>query len=194
MIASTLDSLLARLSHGRAGAPGGLATRLVPTRAGRVRCLDTGCPGDGRPCVLLTPDGPNVLEHLLPLVAQLASEARVVAFEMPGFGHSLPRAGYGHGLDEGAGVVLAVMDALGVAGATLAFSCANGFYAMRVARRAPARVRALVLAQTPSLAAMQAWARRNVPRHSSNTTTRSCRRSCRSARRSTPRASSANPW
>lgn len=165
MIASAIDSLLTRLSH-RDAAPASYAraTRLIRTRRGWIHSLDTGSPNDGRPCVMLTPDGPNVLAHLMPLVARLAPNVRVVAFEMPGFGRSLPQPRYSHSLDEGAGVVLGVMDALGVANATLAFSCANGFYALRAARHAPSRVRSLVLAQTPSLAAMHNWARRNVPR------------------------------
>jgi pimeloyl-ACP methyl ester carboxylesterase len=50
--------------------------------------------------------------------------------------------------------VLGVMDALQIEQATLAFGCANGFYAMRAAQMAPQRITRLVLAQTPSLAAM----------------------------------------
>jgi pimeloyl-ACP methyl ester carboxylesterase len=46
----------------------------------------------------------------------------------------------------------------------LAFSCANGFYALRLAQTAPHRVLHLVLSQTPSLEAMHAWSRRVVPR------------------------------
>lgn len=165
MIASTIDSLLTRLSYHRAGAAtrSGGATRPISTRLGRMRCLDTGTPDDGRPCILVTPDGPNVLEHLMPLVTRLALSARVVAFEMPGFGHSLPHRRYRHSLDDGAGAVLGMMDALGISRATLAFSCANGLYAIRAAQSAPSRVSALVLAQTPSLGSMRDWARRNVP-------------------------------
>ena len=59
--------------------------------------------------------------------------------------------------------VFDVLDALGVEQATLAFSCANGFYAMRAAQIAPHRITSLFLAQTPSLSAMHAWALRTVP-------------------------------
>ena len=94
----------------------------------------------------------------------LAARYRVVCFDMPGFGHTLPNAGYNHSLNEGAAVVLAVLDALNVQKAVLAFSCANGLYAIRVAQLAPSRVIRLVLSQTPSLSAMHSWARRVVPR------------------------------
>jgi len=60
--------------------------------------------------------------------------------------------------------VVDVLDALDIRTATLAFSCANGFYASRVAQLAPQRVASLFLAQTPSLAAMHAWTRRIIPR------------------------------
>lgn len=155
MIAAALDHLL---SHPGA-APDG--TRRVDTAAGRVRVLDTG--GSG-PAVVMAPDGPNVIEHHAALIDALAPHARVVCFDLPGFGFSRPGARYGHTLDEGSGAILAVMDALQVREAVLAFSCANGFYAIAAAKRAPARVRALVLAQTPGFSAMPAWTQRNVPR------------------------------
>ena len=56
-----------------------------------------------------------------------------------------------------------VLDALNLQRAALAFSCANGFYALRVAQEAPERIAHLVLAQTPSLAEMDRWVRRVIP-------------------------------
>ena len=153
--AAALDSLL-----NRGAAPRDARYRMVATARGVLRVLDSG--GSG-PVVLSTPDGPNVIEHHAALIARLAPHARVIAFDMPGFGWSRPRWSYGHGVDEGASVVLALMDALDVHEATLAFSCANGFYAIAAARQQPVRVRRLVLAQTPSMNAMRAWTRRMMP-------------------------------
>jgi pimeloyl-ACP methyl ester carboxylesterase len=82
---------------------------------------------------------------------------------MPGFGYSLPQPSYGHSLDQGARAVLGVLDGLGIKKATLAFSCANGFYALRAAQLAPGRITNLVLSQTPSLTAMHAWTSRVIP-------------------------------
>lgn len=163
MLAARLDHWLTRFSVWSHPAPtaGALPTRLVATPVGRVRVFDSGAE---KPCVVLAPDGPNVIEHYEPLIRLLAPERRVVCFDFPGFGHSLPSASYTHSLDDGARAVLGVLDALGVARATLAFSCANGFYALRAAQIAPARIERLVLAQTPSMAAMHAWKRRVVPR------------------------------
>lgn len=128
--------------------------------AGRIRVFDSQSDG---PCILFTPDGPNVIEHHLATLNALRWNFRVVCFDMPGFGLSLPSASHTHSLDQGARVVLDVLDALGISSATLAFSCANGFYALRAAQQAPERIDSLFLTQTPSLFAMQAWARRTVP-------------------------------
>jgi len=158
VIAAALDSLLSRTRGDGAGWPSG--TRLIETRAGRIRVRDTGGKG---PVVVMVPDGPNVIEHHGEVIDLLAKHARVVCFDMPGFGFSQPAAGYAHTLEQGAAVILDVMDALGIAEATLSFSCANGFYAIAAAKQAPARIRRLLLAQTPGISAMPAWTARNVP-------------------------------
>ncbi|WP_083444569.1 alpha/beta fold hydrolase [Herbaspirillum rhizosphaerae] len=164
---SRTDYFLTRLSASLAGTPANL--KYVETAAGRVHVFDSASePGNenspaDRPCIVFTPDGPNVVAHYQRLIALLMPRFRVVCFDMPGFGFSLPAADYGHGLDQGARAVLAVLDQLSVAQATLAFSCANGLYAIRAAQLAPTRIASLMLSQTPSLAAMQAWAYRMIP-------------------------------
>jgi len=158
-----LDSLLAG-RHAAESRQRALAAdpriRMVATRAANLRVLDTG---GNRPALLLTPDGPCVIEHCLPLIEMLAPEFRVLCFDMPGFGFSYPRPDYRFGLNETGDTVIELMDALGIAQAVLAFSCANGFFAMNAAQRYPQRVSHLVLAQTPSPQAMQRWTKRIVP-------------------------------
>ena len=141
--------------------PPALNTRWLQTSAGMIRVFDSG--GD-KPCVVMAPDGPNVLEHYQGLFTLLAPQVRVVCFDMPGFGFSAPSAAYDHSLEQGAAAILSVLDQLNIAKATLALSCANGFYAMRVAQRAPHRVASLLLSQTPSVEAMHRWTERVVPR------------------------------
>jgi pimeloyl-ACP methyl ester carboxylesterase len=115
------------------------------------------------PCVVFVPDGPNVIEHYEVLIGLLSQRLRVVCFDLPGFGFSFPQSSYGHSLDQGAKAVIGVLDSLGIQKATLAFSCANGFYALRAAQLAPERITNLVLSQTPSLQAMHMWTRRVIP-------------------------------
>jgi pimeloyl-ACP methyl ester carboxylesterase len=156
----------ARLSAGavrraRQSPPATLPVRWVDTAEAAIRVFDSG--GD-KPCIVLSPDGPNVIEHYAELIALLTPHYRVLCFDMPGFGFSAPASSYDHSLQRGAKAMLALMDQLGVAKATLALSCANGFYAIRVAQMAPQRVERLVLSQTPSLEAMHRWTDRVVPK------------------------------
>ena len=156
----------ARLSAGavrraRLAPPAALPTRWVDTTQGTIRVFDSG--GD-KSCIVLSPDGPNVIEHYQAVIALLAPQYRVVCFDMPGFGFSAPHSTYDHSLQRGAEVLLELMDQLGVAKATLALSCANGFYAIRMAQMAPQRIERLVLSQTPSLEAMHRWTDRMVPK------------------------------
>ena len=158
MLSSRIDSLLNRTSPSEREsiARAAVATQFIETPAGIVRVYDSG---SDKPCVILVPDGPNVIEHYEDLISLLKQDLRVVCFDMPGFGFSFPSSSYEHTLNQGAGSVLSVMDALNIEKATLALTCANGLYALRVAQLAPQRIRNLVLAQTPSLDAMHAWTR-----------------------------------
>ena len=104
------------------------------TAVGAVRVFDTQ---SSEPCVVFVPDGPNVIEHYAALFNLLSQQLRVVCFDMPGFGFSLPEPTYTHSLDQGARAVIGVLDALDIERATLAFSCANGFYALRAAQLSP---------------------------------------------------------
>jgi pimeloyl-ACP methyl ester carboxylesterase len=141
--------------------PPALNTRWLQASAGAIRVFDSG---GSKPCVVLAPDGPNVIEHYQGLIALLVPHARVVCFDMPGFGFSAPDAAYDHSLDQGAAAIMAVLDQLDIPKATLALSCANGFYALRVAQLAPHRVASLLLSQTPSVEAMHRWTDRVVPK------------------------------
>jgi len=162
MFSSLVDSLLTRFSaRQRKVVTGGvLPTRRIETPVGCVRVYDSE---SAEPCVVFVPDGPNIIEHYETLFSLLSQRLRVVCFDMPGFGYSLPQPSYGHSLDQGARAVLGVLDGLGIKKATLAFSCANGFYALRAAQLAPGRITNLVLSQTPSLTAMHAWTSRVIP-------------------------------
>ena len=162
MFSSFIDSLLTGISarQSKGTTVGRLPTRSVDTPVGCVRTYDSGSAG---PCVVFVPDGPNVIEHYEVLIGLLSQKLRIVCFDLPGFGFSFPQSSYEHSLDQGARAVLGVLDSLGINKATLAFSCANGFYALRAAQLAPERITKLVLSQTPSLQAMHAWTSRVIP-------------------------------
>lgn len=126
----------------------------------RLRILDTGGQQDA---LLIVPDGPCTVEHYLPLIEQLRASLRVICLDLPGFGMSAPGPHYRHRLEDGAQVLLQVLDTLNLDTAAIAASCCNGYYAMAAARQAPTRVSHLFLSQTPSLTDMQRWVQRIVP-------------------------------
>ncbi len=163
MWGASLDHHLAqwafrRLPHGQEQ----LQWCFLDTQLGRIRLTDTG--GEGV-AVVFVPDGPNVVEHYQALIERLTQKGlRVVCFDMPGFGFSIPQANYAHTLNQGADVVRFVLNHLNIDRSVLAFSCANGFYALRFAQLAPDRVVGLLLSQTPSVRAMHAWTDRIIPK------------------------------
>jgi pimeloyl-ACP methyl ester carboxylesterase len=110
------------------------------------------------------PDGPCVIEHYAELIRLLSPNFRVVCFDLPGFGFSYPALKYDFSVVQTAEVVIEVMDLLGINDASLSFTCANGFVALRLAKVYPQRVSCLVLGQTPSFQAMRQWDKRIIPR------------------------------
>ena len=168
MLGAAVDSWLthfsARFSATSADSrePGALVFQQIQTPVSKVRLFDSNPSDLSKPCVVFVPDGPNIIEHHAALFALLTPRFRVVCFDMPGFGYSLPQTNYTHSLDQGAAAVLGVLDALNIPRACLAFSCANGFFALRAARLAPQRIAGLILTQTPALAAMTPWTKRVV--------------------------------
>jgi pimeloyl-ACP methyl ester carboxylesterase len=135
--------------------------RYVQTKAGQLRVIDTG---GSKPTLVLTPDGPCVIEHYDALIKKFSEQFRVVCFDMPGIGFSFPSYGYRFGIAESADSIVELLDALSVPKAAFAFTCANGFFAMNLAKRYPQRVSHLVLTQTPSFDGMRKWADRNIPK------------------------------
>ncbi|MES0872956.1 alpha/beta fold hydrolase [Sinimarinibacterium thermocellulolyticum] len=139
MIGALSDHLLYRPLRARRQRVDG-PWRWLATAHGALRVLDTG--GD-HSVLLFAPDGPCVIEHYAALVETLRADFRVVVFDLPGFGLSAPSPGYAHRLEQGAAVILGVLDALGIERATLCFSCIDGFYAIAAAATAPARFDAI---------------------------------------------------
>lgn len=135
--------------------------RLLTTQAGTLRVLDTG--GTKQP-LLIVADGPCVIEHYTDLIDLLSSDFRIVCFDLPGFGFSYPALNYDFSLSQTAEAVVELMDILNITCAALAFTCANGFVALYIAKHYPQRVSHLILGQTPSFQAMRQWDERIIPK------------------------------
>jgi len=132
----------------------------ITTAFGKVRVLDTA---SNKPVIVNVPDGPNVIEHHQELIELLSQNYRVICFEFPGIGFSYPNAKFDYSFDKASKLVINILDILKVARATLAFSCSNGFYAIKTAQGYPHRVERLILSQTPSTNAMKEWTKNTVP-------------------------------
>lgn len=163
MQGSYIDSAIATL-RGRSRQERSLKSenmRLLSTQAGTLRILDTG--GKKRP-LMMVPDGPCVLEHYADLIDLLSPDFRVVCFDLPGFGFSYPAFDFDFSVSKMADTVVEVMDLLKISCAVLAFTCANGFIALHIAKHHPERVSHLTLGQTPSFQAMRQWDNQIIPR------------------------------
>ena len=98
---------------------------------------------------------PLVLVHGFPMdrriwaaqASALAGVARLIAPDLRGFGET-PGAGAAATMDDYADDVLALLDALGLRTAVVGGVSMGGYVAMALHRRAPDRVRALVLVDT----------------------------------------------
>ncbi|MEM7484531.1 MAG: alpha/beta hydrolase [Bacteroidota bacterium] len=135
--------------------------KLIQTDYGTVRVLDTG---QNKPVIVNVPDGPNVIEHHLDLIKSLSQNFRVVCFEFPGIGFSYPNSKFDYSFNKASKLVINLLDVLKVERATLAFSCSNGFYAIKTAQEFPDRIKRLFLSQTPSTHAMKEWTNGSIPR------------------------------
>jgi pimeloyl-ACP methyl ester carboxylesterase len=163
MQGANLDSIIAA-TRGRKRQEKSLRSdnmKLLATQAGILRVLDTG--GHKHP-LLIVPDGPCVIEHYADLIDLLSSDFRVVCFDLPGFGFSYPTLKYDFSVSQTAEVVIEVMDLLDISYTSLSFTCANGFFALSLAKTYPNRVSHLVLGQTPSLEFMRQWNERIIPK------------------------------
>ena len=135
--------------------------RLIDTDYGKLRVLDTG---EQKPILINVPDGPNVIEHHEDLITRLSKNYRVICFELPGTGFSYPIGSHDYTLEKSANILLNLMDVLKIERAVLAFSCSNGFYAIKAAQLHPERFIHLFLAQTPSLLSMKNWVKKTIPK------------------------------
>lgn len=159
IVDSFITSFRRRAARQRGARESGM--RYVQTRGGQLRVVDSG---GRKPALVLTPDGPCVIEHYDALIKRFTEQFRVICFDMPGIGFSFPSYRYRFGIAESADLIVELLDAVSVAKAAFAFTCGNGLVAMNLAKRYPQRVSHLVLGQTPSLDSLRKWTDHNIPR------------------------------
>ncbi|MFK7951793.1 MAG: alpha/beta fold hydrolase [Ekhidna sp.] len=115
------------------------------------------------PIIINVPDGPNVIEHQIPLINDLAKDYRVICFEYPGLGFSFPNKEYDYSFSNGSNLLLQVMDSLRLSKVSLLFSCSNGYYAIKAAIHNPEKFNHIFLSQTPSIDSIIKWTEKSIP-------------------------------
>ncbi len=103
--------------------------------------------GDKPPVLLIHGSGPGVSAwaNWRLVMPALATQARVIAPDMVGFGYSERPAGFVYGMDAWVRQAVGLLDALGIERADLVGNSFGGGLALALAIRHPQRVRRLVL-------------------------------------------------
>lgn len=126
----------------------------VQTPAGRVHYAEAG---QGEPLVLLHSNGCSLHEFEL-VIEALARSHRVLVPDLPGQGDSDPLTRHWT-YDMYADAIVAWMDALGIARASVAGSSIGGVICLALGKNHPGRIRSLLLVETP-IRLGTAWAKR----------------------------------
>lgn len=121
--------------------------------------------GQGSKTVVFAADPPVVVELYDELIALLGGRCKVVVFEMPAFGLSLPRLGLPFDIPGIAEVVGEFLHKLALGPYILSFPCVPGYTALWLAGHQPGLVEALVLSQVPDWQGELEWKRRRDPRN-----------------------------
>ena len=116
----------------------------VETRMGRIHCLEAG---SGPPLILLHSNGASAHEYEF-VMAALAQKYRVIAWDMPGQGDSdAPTRFYSaHDFSD---AVIALMDAMGIASASVGGSSVGGSIAIALGARHAARMDRVFIIEYP---------------------------------------------
>jgi len=157
-LSARLESTCAGWSRaGAKRAPALEGERLVALPSATVRVVRAG---RGPRVLVLVPDPPNVIEHHLEVMRDLARDHTVYAFEMVGFGHSRPHPGFAHDLAAHCRVLHELFAELELEHVTLSVACLSGLAGATFATLEPERVARLVLLQVPSVEEARRWAGR----------------------------------
>ena len=121
--------------------------------------------GKGTHTLVFAADAPVNLEDYDVLIAHLRERYRVVVMELPGFGFSLPKLSMSFKFDDSVDVLVEFISHLNCPPYVLGFPCAAGYFAIRMADRAPSNISHLVMLQTPDWQQEQCWKQRLDPKN-----------------------------
>lgn len=116
--------------------------------------------GEGEHTIVMVPDPPNSIEHCLGLINLLSKNFRVLFFEMPGFGFSIPKHwNYQFSVEEATNIAVRLFDIFNIKSCTVAFPCVSGYVGLKLAELRPDVVHHLMALQIPSFKDELVWAK-----------------------------------
>ncbi|OUS24626.1 hypothetical protein A9Q99_23955 [Gammaproteobacteria bacterium 45_16_T64] len=121
--------------------------------------------GEGKQTIVFATDPPAHLEDYDDLINHLKDDYKIVIFELPGFGFSLSKITMSYQFESCVNVLLTFLDTLNAAPYALAFPCASGYFALRMAEKSPDTISHLIMLQTPDWKEEQCWKKRLDPKH-----------------------------
>ncbi len=113
--------------------------------------------GNGDKTVVFVTDPPIVIEHYDGLVDVLKQDSKVVIFEPPGFGFSIPSLRFDYRFNSLVGLVETFLEKLALGPVTFVGPCVLGYCAIGVAQKRPDLIERLILNQVPSWAEILKW-------------------------------------
>lgn len=125
--------------------------------------------GSGTLTVVMAADPPVTLECYDQLIEVLAKDYRVIVFEVPGFGFSLPKIGFDFSFDAVVNTLSGLLDYWQSAPYILAFPCASAYFSIALAERHPQLISHLAMIQAPNWEQEQQWKHRLDPKSILNT-------------------------
>ncbi len=115
--------------------------------------------GKGKHTLVIAPDSPVTIEAYTDILETLAQKYRVVIFETPAFGFSIPKLHFDFSYETYTETIAKFLQKLDLGPYILAIPCVAGLSAIGVANRYPQMVKALISTQTPCWSDQRNWVR-----------------------------------
>lgn len=115
--------------------------------------------GKGKETLVLAPDGPVTIEAYSEIIDELAKHHRVVIFETPGFGFSIPKVHFNFSYEGWTNTIADFLIKLDLAPYILAIPCVAGLSAIGIANKHSKIVKGLITTQTSCWHDERNWVR-----------------------------------
>jgi len=113
--------------------------------------------GEGSQILVFETDPPIVIEHYDYLVDMLGKDYKIVIFEPPGFGFSIPSMRLDYRFQSSVALAELFLEKLNIGSAVMVAPCVLGYGAISLAQKRPDLISHLVLSQVPSWNEMLKW-------------------------------------